>query len=61
MKNHFNNLDIEVLKDGYTKRWQKNVAFARYDMVHKEGFLRSDSPRGLWEISEKGRKFIEST
>lgn len=54
----FNNLDLEVLSDGYTLRWQKNVAFARFRMS-KEGILKHDSPRGIWEISEKGRKFWE--
>lgn len=54
----FNNLDREVLSDGYTLRWQKNVAFARFRMS-KEGLLKPDSPRGIWEISEKGRKFWE--
>jgi len=54
----FNNLDLEVLSDGYTLRWKKNVAFARFRMS-KEGLLKPDSPRGIWEISEKGRKFWE--
>jgi hypothetical protein len=57
MGNSFNNLDLEVLNDGYTKRWQKNVAFARFRMS-KEGLLKPDSSRGLWEISEKGRKYF---
>ena len=25
----------------------------------QEGLLRSDSPRGIWEISEKGRAYLE--
>lgn len=58
MRTVFNNLDLEVLSDGYTLRWQKNVAFARFRMS-KEGLLKPDSPRGIWEISEIGRKFWE--
>lgn len=54
----FNNLDIEILSDGYTKRWLKNVAWARFLMI-KQGLLKSNSPRGVWEITEKGRKHLE--
>jgi len=58
MGKSFNNIDLEILTDGYTKRWQKNVAFARFSM-YKEGLLKPDSPRGIWEISEKGRKYLK--
>lgn len=59
MGERFGKLDIEILRDGRTKRWQKNAAWERFDMVRKEGLLKSDSPRGLWEITEKGRKFLK--
>lgn len=55
----FNNLDLEILSDGYTRRWQKNVAFARFRMS-REGLLKPDSLRGIWEISEKGEKYFEN-
>jgi len=58
MKNRFNDLDLELLKDGYTYRWQKNVAFARLEMVER-GLLLSDSPRGIWKISEQGRVYLK--
>ena len=61
MENQFNRLDHEILQDGITKRWEKNVAWARYDMVNKEELLQSNSPRGLWEISEKGTKLLKIT
>jgi hypothetical protein len=25
----------------------------------REGLLKSDSPRGIWEISERGRKALQ--
>jgi len=59
MSGDFNHLDLETLSDGYTKRWQKMAAWQRYTMV-KEGLLRSDSPRGIWEITEKGKRFLEN-
>jgi len=58
MSERFNQIDLEILSDGYTRRWQKMVAWKKYTMV-KEGFLKSDSIRGIWEITEKGRKFLE--
>jgi len=58
MGKDFNHLDLETLSDGYTKRWQKMAAWQRYIMV-KNGLLKSDSPRGVWEITEKGKKFLE--
>lgn len=58
MGRFFNELDLEILKDGYTKRWQKMAAWQRYIMA-KEGLLKSDSPRGIWEITDKGKKFLE--
>ena len=57
MEKNFNHLDLETLSDGYTKRWQKMAAWQRYIMV-KEGLLRSDSPRGVWEITDQGREYL---
>lgn len=34
--------------------WQNNVHWERLKMV-KDGVLRSDSPRGVWELSERQR------
>ncbi len=59
MRNQFNHIDRELLQDGYTPRWKKNVAWARYNMVKKDEFLLSNSPRGVWEISERGRAFLK--
>lgn len=59
MKDEFIDIDLETLEDGYTKRWQKKVAFAKYNMVHKEGLLKDNSPRGVWEISENGMEYLK--
>lgn len=39
-------------------RWRNTAQWARSSMV-KEGLLSSASPRGLWEITDNGRKFLE--
>jgi hypothetical protein len=44
--------DFESIRSGET-RWIKKVHWARYDMV-KGGLLKKDSPRGIWELTDKG-------
>ena len=39
-------------------RWRNAAQWARNSMV-KEGLLKADSPRGVWEISERGRDALE--
>lgn len=56
--NLLNFIDKQILNDGYTPRWQKNIAAERYRLV-TTGFLKKDSPRGEWEITEKGRQEYE--
>ncbi len=41
-------------------RWINRTQFARLRMK-ESGLLKSDSPRGLWEISEAGRARLEQT
>jgi hypothetical protein len=38
-------------------RWRNAAQWARNSMV-QEGLLKSDSPRGIWEISEAGRQLL---
>lgn len=45
--------DFEMMQTG-ERRWENAVAWERSDLK-KEGYLRSDSRRGLWELSEQGR------
>lgn len=39
-------------------RWRNAVHWARNQMVHKDGRMRSNSIRGIWEISDKGREWL---
>ena len=41
-------------------RWRNAAQWARNSMVH-EGLLTVDSPRGVWEISERGRNMLEES
>ncbi len=42
------------------KRWRNAIRRERFELV-KEGCLRDDSPRGTWELSEKGTRLVEKT
>ncbi len=54
-------IDYQILSsEAQQTRWQNSAQWARNLMV-KEGLLRSSSPPGLWEISEKGREFLRTT
>ena len=50
--------DFEHLESG-GERWWKSVNWARFDLV-QDGYLRHDSPRGVWALSEKGAALVES-
>ena len=50
--------DLEHLASG-GERWWKSVNWARFDLV-QDGYLRNDSPRGVWALSEKGTALVES-
>jgi len=41
-------------------RWRNAAQWARNNMVN-EGLLKSDSPRGFWEISERGLAMLKGT
>ncbi|MGQ4809941.1 hypothetical protein NKDENANG_03380 [Candidatus Entotheonellaceae bacterium PAL068K] len=61
MKDILRDVDYEpVASNPKTPRWRKNAQWVRYSMV-EEGLLRSNSPRGIWEISDAGIRFLQST
>jgi len=39
-------------------RWKSTAAWVRFRLV-KEGLLADDSPYGVWEITEEGRRWLE--
>lgn len=48
--------DLALLSSG-EPRWWNATQFVRH-ALREEGYLRSDSPRGVWELSEKGAGFV---
>ena len=53
-------IDYQILSsEAEQLRWQNSAQWARNLMV-KEGLLQADSPGGIWEITEKGRVFLQN-
>jgi hypothetical protein len=40
-------------------RWRNSAQWARNTMVNDDGRMKKGSPNGVWEISEKGRKWLQ--
>ena len=57
MKDILNPVDLETLPSGVDSRWKNTAQWARNTMVN-EGLLEKDSPRGIWEITEKGKNYL---
>jgi len=59
MSHKLNAYDRQTLPSHPTiPRWRNTAQWARAAMV-KEGLLSSNSPRGVWEITDSGKKYLE--
>jgi len=52
----FKSQDFHIPSNSKQRRWENTAQWARNTMVN-EGLLSADSPRGIWEITKKGRDF----
>ena len=53
MKPVLNEIDYQKLPSGVDIRWHNTAMWERFKLV-KEGLLKSESPNGIWELSDKG-------
>jgi len=61
MKPVLKEVDYDPLaSDPDLPRWRNAAQWARNAMV-KEGLLKADSPRGIWEITDKGRTMLQES
>ncbi len=59
MGDQLNAHDLDTLADGKTIRWRNTAQWAR-NTLREEGLIRDDTPRGVWGISEAGRKWLKA-
>lgn len=58
VKDQLKDVDYEPIRsDPNRPRWRNTAHWARNSMV-EQGLLKDDSPRGVWEISDKGRRWL---
>lgn len=59
MEHRFKPKDLELLKSSPEMvRWRNKVMWARNSLVNELGYMMSDTPHGVWAISDKGRKWL---
>ena len=58
MKDKLKPKDYELLTGGAI-RWRNQVQWQRNNLKD-EGYIKKDSPRGIWEITDEGRKYCEN-
>jgi len=59
MEGKFTEYDLQPVSSRSREiRWQNTARWARHTLVSR-GLLRKDSPYGVWEITEEGRKALE--
>jgi restriction system protein len=51
--------DLEFVPSGQEERWRNTAKWARADLK-EQGYLAANSPRGIWEITDAGRRYLES-
>ncbi len=60
MKPLLKDMDYGLHSDGRSIRWRNTAQWARNTMVNDDGRMKNDSPHGIWEISDAGRKYLKS-
>jgi hypothetical protein len=59
MKGVLKDVDRDPLaSDPDMPRWRNAAQWARWAMV-KDGLLKPDSPRGIWEVTDEGRRTLK--
>ena len=53
MKSILSEVDYQKIPTGAI-RWRNVAMWERHELVKKEGLLKSGSPKGFWELSDKG-------
>ena len=57
MKSKLNKIDLDFVPARKEIRWRNTAMWERNTMVN-EGLLSDNSPKGIWEITSKGYKYL---
>lgn len=57
LKNRLTDVDKEYVPSGTDIRWKNIVRSVHYELVNR-GYLRRDSPIGVWELTDKGWEYL---
>lgn len=60
MRDKLTAVDQRPLRSGKSIRWRNRAMWVR-NTLKNEGYLKADSPNGIWEITEKGRELYRSS
>jgi len=60
MKPILNEIDYQKLPSGVDIRWHNTAMWERFNLV-REGLLKSGSPNGTWELSNRRIQQVEET
>ncbi len=59
MKSVFKPSDLKMLPSNHRViRWKNTACWCRYKLV-QEGLMKSNSPTGVWEIAEAGKRWLK--
>jgi hypothetical protein len=58
MKDRLTPKDLEKLPSGKDVRWKNHAKWER-QRLKTLGYLKKDSPQGIWEITDEGRRYCE--
>ena len=60
MKDHLTEADMLTLPSGRDTRWSNRAMWERFKMI-KNGYLKSKSQFGVWEITDEGKAYIKAS
>jgi restriction system protein len=59
VKHNLTPQDLQTLPSGGDVRWRNAAMWAR-NKLKDQGLIAANSPRGIWEITDAGRRYLES-
>ena len=59
MKGILKDVDYELMPSGGMLRWRNAAMWCRNTLANIDGLMKKNSPRGIWEVDDAGRRFLE--